>query len=171
MLLLAALRRSLATAVLSAAAVGACAATIYSPAAAQANSADGKAAVAVVNRLFDAMRAGDSAGVRATFHPKAQFATAAVKDGQPLVQFESIDPFLRAVGTPHPEVWDERLSNVVVHVDGPLAVVWADYAFYLGDKFSHCGVDAFQLARTGDTWQIVSIIDTRRKQGCPDQKH
>lgn len=163
MMPLAALRRPLVAATLLAAA-------IHAPAAAQANSAEGKAALAVVNRLFDAMRAGDSAAARAVFHPKAQFATAAVKDGAPLVNFEQMEPFLRAVGTPHQEVWDERLSNIVVHVDGPLAVVWTDYAFYLGDKFSHCGVDALQLARTGDTWQIVSIIDTRRKQGCPDQK-
>src|SRR4051794_16645640 len=167
---LAALRRSFVTAAFGAATVCACAVSIHAPAAAQANSAEGKAALAVVNRLFDAMRTGDSAGVRATFHPEAQFATAAVKDGSPLVHFDSIAPFLRAVGTPHPDVWDERVSNIVVHVDGPLAVVWADYAFYLGDKFSHCGVDAFQLARSGDTWQIVSIIDTRRKQDCPGQK-
>jgi hypothetical protein len=163
MMPLAALRRPLVTA-------GLLAIAIHAPAAAQANAAEGKAALAVVHSLFDAMRAGDSAGVRAAFHPKAQFATAAVKDGSPLVEFNSIEPFLRAVGTPHPEVWDERLSNVVVHVDGPLAVVWADYAFYVGDKFSHCGVDAFQLARTGDAWQIVSIIDTRRKQDCNEQK-
>jgi hypothetical protein len=61
-------------------------------------------------------------------------------------------------------------SVEVVHVDGPLAVVWADYSFYAGSKFSHCGVDAFQLARTGTTWQIISIVDTWRKQGCPDSK-
>jgi ketosteroid isomerase-like protein len=140
------------------------------PASAQASSADAKAALAVVHRLFDAMRAGDSAALRATFHPSAQLATAAVKNGAPLVEIDTVDAFVRAVGTPHAEVWDERLRNEIVHVDGPLAVVWADYSFYAGSKFSHCGVDAFQLARTGDEWRIVSIIDTRRKQGCPDVK-
>src|SRR5437879_264853 len=117
-----------------------------SPATAQASAAEGTAALAVVHRLFDAMRAGDSAGVRATFHPAAQLATTAMKNGVPLVQIDTIDAFVRAVGTPHTEIWDERLRNEVVHVDGPLAVVWADYSFYAGPKFSHCGVDAFQLA-------------------------
>jgi hypothetical protein len=44
-----------------------------------------------------------------------------------------------------------------------------DYSFYLGDKFSHCGVDAFLLARDGTEWKVVSLADTRRRQGCPDQ--
>jgi hypothetical protein len=139
------------------------------PAAAQvqAPAADTAGALAVVHRLFDAMRAGDSASVRATFHPEAQLATAAIsKDGTPRVDIDTVDAFVRAVGTPHNEVWDERLSNERVLLDGPLAVVWADYSFYAGIKFSHCGVDAFELARAGADWKIVSIVDTRRRQGC-----
>jgi type II secretory pathway component PulL len=73
------------------------------------------------------------------------------------------------VGTPHDQVWDERTRNEVVHQDGTLASVWMDYSFYAGDRFSHCGVDAFLLAREGDDWKIVSLADTRRREGCPDQ--
>jgi hypothetical protein len=56
----------------------------------------------------------------------------------------------------------------VVHVDGPLAVVWTDYAFFAGQKFSHCGVDAFQLARTPAGWRIVALADTRKTEGCDE---
>jgi ketosteroid isomerase-like protein len=127
-------------------------------------------ALAVVKRLFDAMRAGDSAAVRAVFHPQAQLSSALVgRDGAPQVRIDSLASFLRAVGTPHPEVWDERTSGEVVHVDGPLAVVWTRYAFYAGQKFSHCGVDAFQIAQTSAGWRIVSLIDTRQRTGCPEQ--
>ena len=66
-------------------------------------------------------------------------------------------------------MWDERLRGTTVHVDGPLAAVWTGYAFYAGTRFSHCGVDAFQLARTADGWRIVSIADTRQRTGCPEQ--
>ncbi len=125
--------------------------------------------LAVVQRLFDGMRAGDSAAVRSVLHPKARLVTALVRQGAPVVQVEDdIERFVRAVGSPRAEVWDERTRNEQVLVDGTLAVVWAEYAFYLGQTFSHCGVDAFQLAKGSEGWQIVALADTRRKDGCPD---
>ena len=140
------------------------------PALAQAAPAagDDRAAVlAVVRRLFDAMRAGDSAAVRKVFHQKALLWSAMARNGVPDARVDSVDAFVRAVGTPHNEVWDERTSNEIVHVDGGLAVVWMDYSFHLGSRFSHCGVDAFQLARTDAGWKIVALADTRRREGCP----
>jgi hypothetical protein len=121
---------------------------------------------AVVDRLFDGMRAGDSAVVRSVFHPQAGLFTTAVRDGQPLLRSDSIAAFVRAVGTPHEEVWDERISNVEIRVDDPLATAWMDYRFHLGERFSHCGVNALQFFRTPEGWKIIQIIDTRR-QSCP----
>lgn len=48
-------------------------------------------------------------------------------------------------------------------MDGPLATAWTPYAFYLGDTLSHCGTNAFQLAKLKDDWKIIQITDTRRK--------
>jgi hypothetical protein len=131
-------------------------------------AADRAAVLGVVRALFDAMRAGDSAAVRAQFHPRAQLSTATVRQGTPVVQIDSLETFVRAVGTPHADVWDEKTRNEVVHVDGPLAVVWVDYAFFAGAKFSHCGVDAFQLGRTSAGWRILALADTRRREGCDE---
>lgn len=165
---LAATLATLATvATLAAAPLGA-----QTPAAAPATdpAADRAAALAVVKRLFDAMRAGDSATVRAVFHPQALLSSALVgRDGTPQVRVDSLGGFVRAVGTPHAEVWDERTSGEIVQVDGPMATVWTRYAFYAGTKFSHCGVDAFTLARTGAEWRIVALTDTRQRTGCPEQ--
>jgi Putative lumazine-binding len=123
----------------------------------------------VVTRLFDAMRAGDSATVRAVFHPRAMLGSVLVRSGRPELRLDSLETFVRSVGTPHPEVWDERLSNVRVQVDGPLAALWTDYDFYAGSRFSHCGVDAFQLARTETGWRIIALTDTRRRGAeCPN---
>ena len=122
---------------------------------------------AVVDRLFSAMRAADSAAVHALFHPQARLQTTAVRQGEPVLRTDSIEAFLRAVGTPHTEVWDERVSNLEIRTDGELATAWMDYAFYLDNRFSHCGVNALQLFRTKDRgWQIIQIIDTRRRE-CP----
>ncbi len=119
--------------------------------------------MAVVNRLFDGMRLGDSAMVRSTFHPRALLSTAVVRQGKRSVTFGQLDDFLRAVGTPHDSIWDERLMNEVVHQDDGLATVWTEYRFYVGDRYSHSGVDAFQLVKDGDEWKIVALADTRRR--------
>ena len=116
----------------------------------------------VIDHLFDGMRAGDSAVVRSTMHPEARLVTTAIRDGAPALRVESIDDFIRAVGTPHDAVWDERISAVEVRVDEPLATAWMDYRFYAGERFSHCGVNAFQLFRAADGWKIIQITDTRR---------
>jgi hypothetical protein len=122
---------------------------------------------AVVDRLFNAMRAADSAAVHALFHPQARLQTTALRQGEPMLRTDSLEAFLRAVGTPRTEVWDERVSNLEIRPDGELATAWMDYAFYLDNRFSHCGVNALQLFRTKDRgWQIIQIIDTRRRE-CP----
>jgi hypothetical protein len=53
-----------------------------------------------------------------------------------------------------------------VHVDGGLASVWTEYAFYVGERLNHCGVDAFHLVRTAEGWRIIDLADTRRREGC-----
>ena len=118
--------------------------------------------------LFDGMRAGDSSRVSLLFHPNVRMFTAYQDStGIPILKEGSLYDFLNAIGSPHPEVWDEKIWNTEVRIDGNLAQVWTDYAFYVGEKFSHCGVDAFQLIRDIDGhWHIVNLIDTRRKAPC-----
>jgi hypothetical protein len=135
---------------------------------AQAEAPDPETEVAaVVQRLFDGMRSGDGEMVRSVFHPAARLQTAAARDGAPVLQEGDVDDFVRAVGTPREQVWDERIWDLEVRVDGNLATAWMRYAFYVDDRFSHCGVNAMQLFRDGEGWRIVQLIDTRRREGCP----
>lgn len=137
------------------------------PLRAEAQAADPAAEVrAVVQRLFDGMRAGDSAAVRSVFHPEARLGSAVLREGALAFRPTSPDGFVRAVGAPKEAIWDERVSNLRVEVDGPLATAWMDYRFYAGERFSHCGVNAMQLVRAASGWQIVSLVDTRRQEPC-----
>jgi Putative lumazine-binding len=137
------------------------------PSRALAQGDDEAAVMAVVERLFDAMRAGDSAAMREVLHPTATGATAFVREGVPTLTHEaSLEGFVQAVGTPHDEVWDERVGEIEVRVDGPLATAWMQYAFYAGEEFSHCGVNAFQLFQSEAGWKIFHVADTRRREGC-----
>lgn len=122
---------------------------------------------AVVVGLFDAMRTRDSAAVRAAFAPGARLQTALVRqDGTPALRDDSVDVFVRAVGAPSDVVWDEQIDAWQVRIDGPLAVVTADYTFFAGPRLSHCGIDAFQLFRGREGWKIFQLTDTRRRTGC-----
>ena len=122
-----------------------------------------------VNTLFDAMRKGDSTLLRSTFAKNMILQSVSDgKDGKAILSTESGGDFAKAIGTPHAQVYDERIVFDAVKVDGSLANVWAPYKFYLGDKFSHCGVDVFQLMKTPDGWKIIYVVDTRRKGNCPD---
>ncbi len=138
---------------------------LLAPAAVSAQSAESDV-LAVITGLFDGMRAGDSAAVRAAFAPEARLMTAFERDGVPTLHTGSLDRFVALVGSPHDEVWDERIWGTEIRIDGLLATVWTNYAFHLGEKLSHCGVDAFQLVRREHGWQIVHLIDTRRTEGC-----
>ena len=122
----------------------------------------------VVQRLFDAMRAQDSAAARALFEPGTRLQSVAARQGVLTVSEDSLGMFLRAIGTPHAQVYDERIANERVLIDGPYAVAWVDYTFYLGEQKSHCGVDAFQMVQRPAGWRIFGLTDTRRRENCPD---
>jgi hypothetical protein len=61
---------------------------------------------------------------------------------------------------------NEKLNGYEIKVDGDLASAWTPYEFYVGEEFSHCGVNSFQLLKTADGWKIFHIVDTRRKDNC-----
>ena len=117
--------------------------------------------------LFAGMKKGDTALIRSTFSNNAVMQTIAKnKEGIVRVLTEPVDSFLASVGRPHTEVYDERIEFNTIKIDGDLAIVWTPYKFYIDDKFSHCGVNSFQLVRINNEWKIQYIIDTRRRQNC-----
>ncbi len=121
--------------------------------------------VAVVQRLFDAMRAKDTVGLRAVFHPDARLAgTGRDQQGRPVLRVNPIDAFIASIGQATAQL-DEQFWDPEVRLDDNLATVWTPYVFYVNGELSHCGVDAFQLARGADGWKIVQIADTRRREG------
>lgn len=131
-----------------------------------------KAVYNVVLNVFDAMRAGDSTMLGKSFMPDVQMFTAIYdKDGNPVLNRGSLHQFKLAIGSPHDRIYDEPIWNTEIKIDGLLAQVWTDYAFYLGDTFSHCGVDAFQLFKTKEGWKIFHLTDTRRRDNCEIPEH
>jgi hypothetical protein len=80
-----------------------------------------------INKLFDGMREGDSAKVHSVFHENVRmFTSYKSKTGENVLEEGKLNGFLNAVGSPHQENWDEKISNTSIKVDGRLAQVWTD---------------------------------------------
>ena len=136
---------------------------------AQTDSTQIKAVEKAVMQLFDGMRKGDSTMVRTAFAENPHLSTTYVdQKGKPQVEEGSLLGFLNGVGTPHDEMWDERLLSMEIKIDDGIAEVWASYIFYLGEKRLHCGVNSFQMVKTEKGWKILNLVDSHRKENCGD---
>ena len=126
----------------------------------------------VINQVFEAMRTNDSTLLKQSFVENPNTFTAFInKEGKSQLVSGNFQRFVDAVGQQKDQVWNEPIWNEKIEIDGNLASVWVDYAFYVDDQFSHCGVDAFHLIKREDGWKIFHLVDTRRKTDCevPDE--
>ncbi len=119
-----------------------------------------------INNFFEGMKKSDTSIIRAAFSSKPILQTIAKnREGNAVIVTDHLDSLLASIASPH-EIYDERITFDVVKVDADMAMAWTPYRFYLGDKFSHCGVNSFQLVRLNGQWKIQYLIDTRRREGC-----
>ena len=108
-----------------------------------------------IGYLFDGMKKSDTALIRSAFSANTILQTIIkTKDGNTIVRSEPLDSFLVSIARPHTEIYDERISFDVIKIDADLAIAWTPYKFYVGDKFSHCGVNSFQLVKFNGQWKI-----------------
>jgi len=122
----------------------------------------------IVDTFFEGFHKGDTLLMKSVLEPKVTLQTAFTnREGNPIVVNEDATKLLIAIAQrPSDQVWDERLLDYTVQIDGNLAHVWTPYEFWFNGNFSHCGANAFTLAKTESGWKIVHLIDSRRKEGC-----
>ena len=126
--------------------------------------------VKVINKLFTGMKTADATLLKTCFADSMILQTITIdKEGKLVVKNEDTEGFINFISKEAPGNADERISFDVVKVDGPLAIAWTPYNFFYKGKFSHCGVNSFQLVRFNGEWKIQYLIDTRRKKGCDGQ--
>ena|SRR5215831_9070717 len=122
---------------------------------------------AVVNQLFSGMKNADGKMVSFSFADSAVLQTISRdKDGKTVVRNENAKDFADFTNTLKKGSADEQIVFDQIKIDGPMAMVWAPYKFYLDGNFSHCGVDCFLVVRFNGGWKIQYLIDTRRRQPC-----
>jgi|SRR3954466_2420816 hypothetical protein len=130
------------------------------------SSADTAAVLATVNSVFKAMHDRDTVLLKSVFDTSARLVGLS-RRGTPSVSLMTPSRFGAAlVGARAGDVWNEKMINPEVRIDGTIAQVWGYYTFHLNDTFSHCGIDAFMLVKVAGAWKITQLADTERKDGC-----
>ena len=136
---------------------------------AKAQGSDREAILATVQKVFDAMRTRDTALLSQAFDSTARLVGVSAR-GTPSVSLTMPSQFGAAISrAPAGDVWNERIYDPDVRIDGNVAQVWAYYTFHRNSTFNHCGVDAFMLVKVGPTWKITQLADSRRTEGCTHQ--
>lgn len=133
----------------------------------QAQSAQAEDVQAVIEQLFEGMQKSDSSLVAATFKKDAIMQTIVKSPkGEVRVGGSRLSDFLKSIHQAKAGILNEKIGSYQIKVDGELASAWTPYEFYVGEEFSHCGVNSFQLVNDGEGWKIFHIVDTRRKDNC-----
>ena len=122
----------------------------------------------VISLFFEGLQSGDTLKIKQTISDKLILQTTFInKEGKSVLKNESVSTFLNSVASKKKEDnWEEQLLSYHIRIDVNMANVWTPYEFYLNNKFSHCGVNSFQMFKDGEQWEIIYLIDTRRKQEC-----
>lgn len=135
------------------------------PISAQTPKATKDSIVAVVQEFFRTMTANDSTGAAKTIQADGMMFSFQPRGDSTVLTHATLASFPVMLAT-NKRTLVERMWDPTVLVHGTIATVWADYDFHINGDFSHCGVDAFTLARDTAGWRIVNITYTVERTGC-----
>ena len=126
------------------------------------------AVLASIQGFMDALRSKDTTAMNMHVDSLTRLTLIRpTREGGTRVMVMTGAQFIRAVTQPGQPGIDEPIRNPVVHVSGDLASVWAEYQVRRDNNtVSHCGFDAFHLARRDGRWKLLNISDTYQPTGC-----
>lgn len=126
--------------------------------------ADDSSPEAVLKTLFDGMRNGDGASIRAVVASDARLDRIK-KDGS--MQQGHFERWIRWVDQQEVGDADEQVFGVKVLSESPeLATVWAPFTINYKGKLVGCGINQFTMAKAKAGWRIVYGIDIHVEADC-----
>jgi hypothetical protein len=125
----------------------------------------------IIDTFFEGFHKGDTLLMKSVLAENVMLQSASAnKDGKNILSESPMSEFLKSIGSrPSDQVWVEKLLGYNVQIDGNLAHVWTPYEFWFNGTFSHCGANAFTLAKFDDGWKIIHLIDSRRRESCQQE--
>jgi len=133
---------------------------------AQSAGKEREAVMKTVQAFFDTMTAHDVDGARQILQPQGRFHAMSMKDGKPDVRAFANEEYFAQLQASKQRM-QERIWNPDVRINGLIASVTAPYDFWIDGKFSHCGVDAFDLIKTEEGWKIAGGVYTVESECAP----
>ncbi|MEP7001867.1 MAG: nuclear transport factor 2 family protein [bacterium] len=124
---------------------------------AQTTDAEGRAVIAVADSVLAALSSGDNAMLARLTLDSAVVGGAGMRNG---VERASLRSWALYINRKGPSEFTERGFEANVHVQDRVAQVWMPYDLYVGDKWSHCGVDTFTLMKSEGRWRVAALIYT-----------
>ncbi|MDD7915560.1 nuclear transport factor 2 family protein [Polaribacter ponticola] len=127
----------------------------------------------VIETFFEGLHKGDSTIIKSTLHKEIKIQTTATnKKGEKILKTDSKNSLLTSIASKKAEhIYLEKLLSFDIKVDGNLASVWTPYEFYFNGNFSHCGANSFQLFNNNGKWEIIYLVDMRRRNNCKALKN
>ncbi len=114
--------------------------------------------------FFEGFHAKDTIKIKSTCSDDLILQSIAENTKGTKLSQETAQKFYISIATIPSEIkFEERILSYTIKVDGTMAHVWTPYEFYVNEKLSHSGVNAFTLFKENDSWKIIHLIDTRRK--------
>ncbi|TYP99632.1 putative lumazine-binding protein [Tenacibaculum adriaticum] len=132
------------------------------------SSSEKKAIKNTIETFFEGLHKGDSTLVSSTLHPSIKMQTTFTdKGGEKKLITETKEKVLISIASKKStDTYLEKLLSYDIKIDGNLASVWTPYEFYYNGNFSHCGANSFQLFNNNGKWEIIYIVDMRRRDNC-----
>lgn len=122
----------------------------------------------VMNRYHAAIQAHDGNAFAGLFLPDANLwlnvltdsAYAGAQAKSPTakkVRVSNYGDFAKLVASTTKN-FDPEHSNLVIHTDGTIAVLYFDFVFNVDGKANNRGSETWQLVKANDGWRIASIV-------------
>lgn len=130
----------------------------------QAQKQEKEKVKATITQFFEAFHAKDTAQLKTFCHPKMLMQSIAEKPTTATITADGVANFMKSIASiPAGMAFKEELKGFHIQVNGAMAHAWTPYVFSVNGKVSHTGINAFTFVKNVDTWQIVHLIDTRKK--------
>ncbi len=128
-----------------------------------AQTRDEKDVLAAVQKTFDGMAANDAAKILASMTADARLYGVHA-DGSPYAL--PAEQWANRLVSLKSEFLEHFTKPPAVSIHGAIASVWGEYELLRDGKFTHCGVDSFNLLKTAEGWKVAAILDTEETTGC-----
>ena len=124
---------------------------------AQGTDAETRAVIAVSDSVLVALSTADTAALARLTIDSAVVGGVGLRNGVERLSLRSWGQYIKRTG---PSDFTERGFDATARVQDRVAQVWIPYDLYVGDRWSHCGVDVLTLMKSAGRWRVAAFIYT-----------